>query len=548
MLILKYPYEAVTRQGGLINAVLQFNTVAGQFIEEHKMTMPTQLPPKAKENKFKQALSIGSRHWEYFNEKQQELGDTFTLTLPGLAGPTVWTGDPDVIKDVLRLKRHQHDATKTQIPFELGESNILFQNDDEHNDARNLMIPNFSGDRLRKRADVMLEIVNNHIDRFKIGDVLDVGDLVTDMTLDIIAYTLFNLRSGQRRDDYIRIMKGWTDVTNNTANFILAAIVGPIRYRKFLYEQYIKRVENKEFGNEKNGLLPWKRAVDLKVRIGSMFREDILAARERMDDTESHTLSLFARTTNKDGSYPDMERLVSDLFGAMIGGHETSAATAAWFTVWLQKYPEVNNKIREEVIQHINSNGVVNALEISGLPYITACLNESQRITSSAPGFVRWLTEDTQLGRWYLPAGTGVLPSMYLTHRRKDIYGEDAEEFNPNRWLDEKNKLKSFAPYQFMPFGGGMRACVGMNQAKQQLRIMYSELARRVDFTSEFQTPNAELPKPRLVAGGQLVPKKSVMITVKEVRTRDYGYPKNLSIVNPTQRAEAATCPFGKSA
>ena len=479
-----------------------------------------QLPPIPKENKFKQALSLGIGIWDYFDEKQKELGDTYTLTFPG-QGPMVWTSDPKMIQDILKLQRHQIDGSLVQLPFDLGESNLVFSNNKDHENARKLIIPQFAGNVLKKRADMMARITNEHINSWKVGDTFDAPRLIGDITMDITCATLFDLHSGERKDRYKELMLAWILEANSDINFTLASIVGATRFRKFLNKQYMKRSLLGKMGNGKKGIFPWKRGVDLKVQLATLLREDIRDIRERNDETESHTLSFLARTRDPDGKLLDEEKVISEVYGLMIGGHETSAATTAWLMIWLQQKPEVYKKIRDEVVTFIQKEGKHDPLMTSELPYVTACLNESQRITPSAPGFIRWLREDTQIGDWLIPGGTAVLPNIYSTHRRKDIYGEDALEFNPDRWITKTGGQKSFRPNQFMPFGGGRRACVGMGQAKQQIRIIFSEFARRVDFTSEFAGTTG-MPKSRLI-GGQVEPQEGVPVTVTAIREEGYG-------------------------
>src|SRR5690606_8279118 len=104
----------------------------------------------------------------------------------------------------------------------------------------------------------------------------------------------------------------------------------------------------------------------------------------------------------------DEERVIAEGIGLLVAGHETSAATAAWFTLWLLKKPETIAKIRAEVKASIHAEGGFDPVKVAELPYLTACLNESQRLCPSAVGTIRWLTEDVRLGSLYLPAGTGV--------------------------------------------------------------------------------------------------------------------------------------------
>lgn len=480
----------------------------------------SKLPPIPKENKVKQALGLGIGIWDYFDEKQKELGDTYTLTFPG-QDPMVWTSDPKMIVDILKLQRHQIDGSKVQLPFDLGEANLVFSNNEEHHDSRKLLIPQFAGNLLKNRAQMMFEITNEHINRWQVGDRFDAPRLIGDITMDITCATLFNLRSGERKERYKELMLGWIMEANSNVNFTLASLVGATRFRKFLNKQYMKRSEQGKMGNGKKGVLPWKRSVDLKVQLAALLREDIEDIRARMDESESHTLSYLARTRDADGNLLPMEKVISEVYGLMIGGHETSAATAAWLMIWLQQKPEVYQRIRQELLDFVQKEGGYDPLLASELPYLTACLNESQRITPSAPGYVRWLTEDTKIGDWIIPAGVAVLPNIYATHRRKDIYGEDSLEFNPDRWLLTSGGTRAYKPYEFMPFGGGRRACVGMSQARQQLRVIFSEFARRVDFTSAFEG-TSELPVSRLI-GGQVEPRDGVPVQVKAIRPQDYG-------------------------
>ncbi|MEZ5507615.1 MAG: cytochrome P450 [Gammaproteobacteria bacterium] len=484
------------------------------------MTAKPQLPPVPNDNKFRQALGLGIGIWDYMDKNQREFGDTFTLTLPG-QGPMVWTSNQQMIKDILNLKEEQVDASLVQLPMDLGEQNTVFLNEKAHQDSRKLVIPSFNTTRLKARAGVMHDIVTEHIDSWKPGDKFNTPRLIGDITLDVICYTLFNLRHGERKERYKYLMLHWMLEATSDTMFTMAQMVGARRFRHWMHNKYLKRTAARKPGNGKKGLLPWKRAVDLKVQLADMVREDIRAIRARNDAEETHTLSILARATDENGQLLSEERVISETIGLMIGGHETSAATAAWFMIWLQQRPDVYKKIHDEVIESMHKEGHFDAIKVSELPYLTACLNESQRLSPSAVGFIRWLRYDTQLGDYLLPAGTAVLPNIYLTHRDPAIYGPDVLEYKPERWLEGRR----FAPSEFLPFGGGRRACVGMNQARQQLRIIFAEFARRVEFTSEFQGTKA-LPRSRMI-GGQTEPEKGAWITVKSVRPYSHGFAKS---------------------
>ena len=481
------------------------------------MQQKPQLPPQPKDSQFRQALGLGIGIWDYMEKNQRELGNTFTLKLPG-QGPMVWTAEQDVIRDVLKLREDQYDASLVQLPVDVGEDNTVFLNEKAHQDSRKLLIPSFTTNLLKGRAGVMQEIVTEYINKMKVGDKLNFPRFVGDITLDIICYTLLNLRFGERKERYKKVMLAWLLEATSDTNFTVGSALGARRYRQFLHRLYLKQTARGKMGSGKKGLLPWKRAVDLKVQLGDLLREDIRAIRQRNDDSDQHVLAILAKARYENGELMPEERVISEAVGLLIAGHETSAATAAWFMVWMQQKPAIYKKMRAEVLDCIEREGKLDAIKISELPYLTACLNESQRVTPSAVGFIRWLREDTQLGHLYLPAGTAILPNIYLTQRDPAIFGPDANDYRPERWLEEGRR---FGPSEFMPFGGGRRACVGMNQGRQQLRIIFAELARRVEFSSEFQGTNT-LPRSRMI-GGQTEPEKGVWLTVKEVRPANVG-------------------------
>ncbi|AUM12398.1 cytochrome P450 [Ketobacter alkanivorans] len=485
-------------------------------------TAKAQLPPGPKEMKIKQAMNMGYGIWQYLEKQQQKFGDYFTLSLPG-QGPMVIISDPKAVKDIFSLKPEQYDASLTQIPMDVGENNTVFLNLKKHQDSRKMIIPPLNTHRLKDRAGVMHEIVTDHINSWHIGDEFNVPRLVGDITLDVICYTVFNLRHGDRKDTYKRLMLGWLLSACSDANFAVGSMIGAKKYRGILNKAYLKRTEKGDFGDGKKGLFPWKQAIDLKVQLADMIRQDIRSIRLRMDSNESHMLSILSRATDEDGNLLDEERVISETVGLLVGGHETSAATSAWFMIWLLKNPDITQRIREEVKESIAAEGGFDPIKIAELPFLTACLNESQRLTPSAVGTIRWLTEDTKIGDAVIPGGASVLPCTYLTHRRKDIFGEDANEYRPDRWL-EGNK---FSPNEYFPFGGGRRACVGMNQARQQLRIIFAEFARRVTFSS-VHAEGDDWPTPRQI-GGQTEPDVGVIVKVEEVRAEDTDFPANLT-------------------
>ncbi len=475
------------------------------------------LPPGPRGLKFKTAMKMGLGIYSFLDDCYETYGDTFSLLLPGMA-PFVWLADPVKVKAFFNLKPDQVDQSKLPIPIDLGDRQTGFLNGKEHQDSRKIVIPPLIAGRLHARAEVMHEIVGSHLDNWKVGAQFDTPRMVGDIALDIACYTLFGLREGERKDRYAELMLGWIGAATNNTMFALGTLYGPFKFRNKLHSAYLKQTASGNFGDGKKGFFPWKQAIDLKVQLADMMREDIRRIRRENDENATDMFSAMARSTYTDGTLLDEERVIAEAMGVLVGGHETSAASSAWHMLWMVKHPEVVTKCREEVLASIKKEGRFDPLAICELPYCNATLNESMRLTPSAVGTLRYLTQDTTFGDVTIPAGTNVLAGAYLIHRRKDIWGEDAHEFKPERWLDGKFKP---GPFEYFPFGGGRRACVGSNQAKQQLRIMWADFYRRVEFDSPYAN-NDEWPS-QMQVSGQTEPQDGVPVTVTKILPADTG-------------------------
>lgn len=483
------------------------------------MTQAMTLPPGPRESSFKQAMKMGTGIYGYLSECHQQFGDAFTLRFPGM-DPLVWVASPEMARDFFNLKPDQIDQRQLMIPIDIGDNQTGFLNGKEHQDSRKVMIPPLVARRLQDRAEVMHEITTKYINNMKPGDEHDMPRLIGDITLDIACFTLLGLKDGDKQQRYRDLMLRWIQASTNDMMFLLGNLFGAPRFRGILNRAYLKKTAKGNFGHGKKGILPWSHSVELKAQLADLMRQEIRELRASGDTTRTDLLATLSRSTYDDGTPLPEERVISESMGMLVGGHETSAATGAWFMLWLLKRPDVLQKMRDEVLQCIAQEGKFDPLKIIELPYLNACLNESQRLTPSAVGTMRHLIVDCKIGSITLPAGTNVLAGAYLIQRRKDIWGEDAEEFRPERWLEGAKP----GPFEFFPFGGGRRACIGSNQARQQLRIIFAEFARRVEFASTYAN-NEVWPGQRQVSG-QTEPEGGVPVSVARVRPETEGYPQ----------------------
>lgn len=481
----------------------------------------TQLPPGPTGLKFKNAMKMGLGAFDFLTENFETYGDVFTLRFPGLA-PFVWLNHPDLVKRFFNLKPEEIDQSKLPIPIDIGLPFTGFLNGKEHQDSRKIVIPPLVAKRLHDRADKMFEYTENHINDLKVGDEFDTPRKVGEISLDAAVYTLMGLDGGERAERYKKLMLGWIGAATNDTMFALGTLYGPFKWRQWLNKKYLRQQASGVMGDGKKSLLPWKQSVDLKVQLAELFREDIREMRTNNDDSRSDMFATMCRATYDDGKPLEEERIISEAMGILVGGHETSAATSAWHMLWMLKKPDVYAKCRAEVLASIQKEGRFDPLKICELPYCNAALSESMRLTPSAVGALRYLVKDVEFGGYTIPAGTNVLAGSYIIQRRKDIWGEDALEFKPERWLEEGNFKPG--PFEYFPFGGGRRACIGSNQAKQQLRILWADFYRRLEFDSPYAN-NDKWPG-QMQVSGQTEPQGGVLVKVTKVLSAHTGYPE----------------------
>jgi cytochrome P450 len=163
---------------------------------------------------------------------------------------------------------------------------------------------------------------------------------------------------------------------------------------------------------------------------------------------------------HEDGSPMSDEEMRDELLTLLVAGHETTATSLAWAVERLVRHPEKLERLREEV-------------ESDEDDYLTATIQETLRLRPVISIVARRLTEPVEIGGYELPAGVTVTPSIYLVHRNPDVYPEP-QRFLPERFLDNPP-----GTYTWIPFGGGVRRCLGASFAQFEMAVVLRELLRR---------------------------------------------------------------------
>lgn len=226
---------------------------------------------------------------------------------------------------------------------------------------------------------------------------------------------------------------------------------------------------------------------------------DAIAAKptEAKEKRSTDLVDLFINSDSTDsdsGRKLPEPRVIRDMAMSFIsGGRETTAYGMSWFLIHMAKYPHVQERIRAEIAAKLpglmaaGDVAVPTKEQTNELPYLEAAIKETLRLYPVVPINVRTSTEDvTLVDGTFLSAGTKVLMPNYAMARMTAVWGPDAAEFKPERWLDaETGKVRVFSPFKFTTFSGGPRMCFGRTFSLMEMKIALSALLARFTFTTE---------------------------------------------------------------
>ncbi len=369
---------------------------------------------------------------------QERYGDIFTLKI-AYEGTWVMLADPAAVKQVFTGDPSVYHAGEGNQILEtfLGRNSILVLDEKPHMSQRKLLLPPFHGERMQGYAETMSEIAAREIESWPTGTPYQLRPQMQAITLDIILRTVFGVGEGERLAELRDALRDFLDLTTNPRLLLPVLLIGPDRVRRLgAFRRRIERVDRLIY-----------REIAERRQAGSL---------EERDDI----LSLLVGARHEDGSPMSDEEMRDELLTLLVAGHETTATSLAWAVERLSRHPEKLERLRGEV-------------ETGEDAYLTATIQETLRLRPVISIVIRRLTEPVEIGGYELPAGVSVTPSVYLVHRNPEIY-PDPEAFKPERFLDNPP-----GTYTWIPFGGGVRRCLGASFAQFEMAVVLKELVKR---------------------------------------------------------------------
>ena len=421
---------------------------AGCDTDAMAAAVPTQpMPPGPRLPRFAQTAGfmLAPQHW--IDGCRRRYGDVVTFST--LFDPCfVMVYDPELVKQVFQGPPDQLRAGEANAPLGpvVGRRSVLLLDGAEHLRQRRLMLPAFHGERMRAYEVVMRDAADRAIDAWPVGEPFALLPSMQSLTLEVIMRAVFGVEEAGRREELKVAIRAMIDPVGSRVS-VLAMILSGGRLgfegRMRSFQERRRRVDELIF-----------------AEIGRRRASADLAQREDV-------LSMLLRARDEDGAPMTDEELRDELLTLLVAGHETTATGLAWAFELLLRNPPVLARLRA-------------SLRAGESEYMEATIKEVLRLRPVISGVGRMVREAPfQLGRWSIPPGIEINPSIGAIHRRADRYPEP-RAFRPERFLGPD------APdtYTWLPFGGGTRRCLGASFATFEMRVVIARVLERTSLTA----------------------------------------------------------------
>lgn len=422
---------------------------APQLRSQSRAPMAASPPAGPKTPYWLRAIKLITQPLEYLEYYHDRYGDVFMVG-GASAQPVAYVSHPAAIQAIFAAPPEQFRmGTGGQVlSFLLGDSSLLLLDGDRHQRQRKLLMPPFHGDRLKAYSHLFCDITRQVTSTWQVGQSVRARPVLQDVTLRVILKAVFGLSDGSRYHHLRHLLSA-----------LLESLGSPLSASLIFFPAL-----RKDWGRWS----PWGRFVRLKAQVDELIYDEIRERRADEGRSRSDILSLLLAARDEDGQPMTDQELRDELITLLLAGHETTASALCWALYWIHYLPEVQDQLRSELSR---LGPQPDPAEIARLPYLTAVCQETLRIypVTLTTG-VRVLQSPMQVMDYHLNTGTVLFPCTYLVHHRDDLYPQP-NEFRPERFLQ-----RQFAAYEFMPFGGGHRYCIGAAFALLEMKLVVATL------------------------------------------------------------------------
>ncbi|HEY5261377.1 MAG TPA: cytochrome P450 [Solirubrobacteraceae bacterium] len=361
-------------------------------------------------------------------------------------GDIVSVFDPELVREVLTADSEVvlgGEATAEMLGKGLGPNSLLLLDGKRHLDTRRLLLPPFHGEAIRHHAAIVEQVTEQDVEHWPLDTPFALWPRMREITMEVILRTVIGVRDEERHQRLRETLPAFT--RGGVFGMVTEERLGPLA-RGALGRR-----------------LPWVRA---RAEGERLLYEEIAEHRASPEDRHD-VLALLTATRHEDGSQLSDQELRDHVLTLLVAGHDTTAASLAWCFERLLRHPEALARVREGARRQ--------EADEADESYLTAVVNETMRLRPVIDTIVRRLRAPFELGGHRLPAGARVAALIAATQRSPRVY-PDPLQFRPERFQEGQT-----APYSFIPFGGGMRRCIGASFATMEIKTVLQTVLRCVD-------------------------------------------------------------------
>ncbi len=439
----------------------------------------TASPPQLALSTRRQGIRFLGRPMSYAIGGHRRFGDVWTMRIPVHTGAFVVSCHPDHLASLMKATPADAPSVTGDSPLRefVGPSSVLTSNGERHMRQRKLLLPAFHGDAVQRYVQTIADAAEAEIDRWQLGRPFALAPRMQAVTLEVIMRGVFGIEAA---------------AGSGTLEDRLRAAVG--RMLAFTTTRLYSLLEIPNAGHQRP-VQPVRAMLDTVHR---RMDEVIAARRARPAGSgpreRDDVLSLLLCARDEEGEPLTDAELRDELMALLLAGHETTANSLSWAVERLVRTPAAYDRLREEVRAGESRTSAA---------YVEATIHETMRDRPVIPLIARTVRRPWRLGPHIVAAGTPVAISILALHHRDDIYPAP-DVFAPERFLGRKP-----GTYTWIPFGGGIRRCLGATLAMAEQRLVLEAIARRTDLVAA--DPRPESPRMRNVT---MIPGRGCRVTV----------------------------------
>ncbi|BAU67474.1 cytochrome P450 (plasmid) [Stanieria sp. NIES-3757] len=392
---------------------------------------------------------------EYMEEYAAKYGDTFMLRLPYDGSKLAIFSHPQAIQEIFTATSdfvESGPANRTIEPI-LGSNSVLMLDGKPLAKRRKLLLPPFHGERMQAYGDIIKTTSIEVSDRWKVNRTFRLHSFMKETTLQVIFQALFGLKSESHHQQLKQALEKMLWLFNSPINNLLIFLPA-------LRQDWGK-------------FSPWGRFLRQRKQLENLLVAEIERCREQANPERTDVLSLLVSARDETGEALTNQEICDELITMMIAGYDTTAKALAWAFYWIHHVRGVREKLLAELAT-LGENA--DSMAIFRLPYLSAVCSETLRISPIAIiPFRRIVKSPIEIMGNLFEPGTQLVPCIYLTHQRCDLYPEP-KQFKPERFLE-----RQFSPYEYFPFGGGSRRCIGQTFALFEMKLVLATILSRCE-------------------------------------------------------------------